>query len=108
MGRYGKESINITMDNLKNTMALMKSFDIDDSEKFEYKGELVGINIKNDFFAFISEDGSIIRGKLSKAMKNVNFTIPSFVIALITEQEQVNKLTQEKKKNYTLEKITTI
>ncbi|MCK5903417.1 MAG: hypothetical protein KAG28_09765 [Cocleimonas sp.] len=67
----------------------------EDKNNFDYNGELVGINTENDFFAFIPDDGGIIRGKLSKALKRKKFNIPSLVKVTIDAQEEISKLTKK-------------
>ena len=102
---YDAESF---FDRLITSLDKLQEHKAEGKNSFNYKGELVGINTANDFFAFIPDDGGIIRGKLSKALKRQNFSIPSLVNVKIDEQEKISKLTKKVSIKYELIKIQLI
>ncbi len=97
--------VSITYNKLKSSLEALEGQNKNDPNTLTYKGELVGINVKNDFFALITNENNFIKGKLSKVMKNKKFKVLSNVIAEIEEHAKICDLTKEIKKYYTLKNI---
>ncbi len=104
-GTYGIEANNISFREIDHAYRKLSDSCIFDGETLEFDGQLVGINKKSDFFAFISNDNIPYSGRLSKAMKNNRFEIPSFVTVKINEQKRITNFTGEEKRSFTLENI---
>lgn len=102
-GQYNKTTTDYH--NLKLSLEILEKHDRDNPKTYDYKGELVGINVKNDFFALSTFDDEFIQGKLSKAMKNQKFKVPSNVRAEIEQHTEICNLTQTLKMHYTLKNI---
>jgi hypothetical protein len=73
----------------------------------EHRGRLVGVDIRSNFFAFVSNDGDFIKGALSKALSGENFKIPSNVLISVQETCEVDVLTDKEKWTYLLLSVTT-
>lgn len=70
--------------------------------KKEFYGRLVGINVEDCSFSFSSVDKELIKGKLSVNMSTKEFKIPMHVKIVVEERLEINKYTDEIKKNYCL------
>lgn len=80
-------------------------------EIVEYKtlyGTIVGVNVENDTFVFISTEKEKIRGTLSDAMKGSVFAVPQVVEASLEIRVGTDSFTQEEKLEYTLMSIMPI
>lgn len=77
-------------------------------EIVEYKtlyGKIVGIDVENDRFRFVSVEKDDIRGALSDAMKGIVFKVPQEVEANVEIRVGTDSFTQEEKLVYTLMSI---
>jgi len=96
------------------TRQLAASLDLINSEIneiVEYKtiyGRIVGINVENDTFDFITTDDERIRGGLSEAMKGSVFAVPQVVEADVEIRIGTDSFTQEEKLVYSLISIKPI
>lgn len=68
----------------------------------ERQGRLVGVDVQSDFFALAVEDNEVIKGKLSPAIANRQFEVPSRILATIEEKCIVDPLTDREKWTYIL------
>ena len=68
-------------------------------------GTIVGINVANDTFTFITTDKEKIRGNLSDTMKGNVFEVPQVVEANLEIRVGTDSFTQEEKLLYTLMSI---
>lgn len=110
-GRHGTEILSIDFNILKKAYDLLRESDALKPDWDTYKGTLVGININSDYFAFKPDDNydiGLLTGKLSKALKKKQFSIPSNVNVIIREHKALDKLTGKFKKYRTLEKVEDI
>lgn len=71
-------------------------------------GTIVGINVENDTFMFITTDKERIRGNLSDAIKGSVFAVPQVVEASVEIRIGTDSFTQEEKLVYTLMSINPI
>ena len=71
-------------------------------------GRIVGINVENDTFMFITTDKERIRGNLSDAIKGTVFAVPQVVEANVEIRIGTDSFTQEEKLVYTLMSISPI
>ena len=67
--------------------------------------KLVGVDIENDFFAVVKNDGELLKGKLDKSLESYQFNVPSIVSATIEEICKINPVTDKEKWSYKLIEI---
>lgn len=77
-------------------------------EKKILYGTIVGINVKNDTFEFITTDKERIRGNLSNELKGNVFAVPQVVEANVEIRIGTDSFTQEEKLVYALISINEI
>ncbi|MFZ6755520.1 DUF6575 domain-containing protein [Undibacterium sp. Dicai25W] len=89
-------------DEMKNSLSKMNLQEGALTRINEYECKLVGIDIESDFFAVMTNEGDLLRGKLVKQLEGKQFEVPSRIIARIEESCIINPLTDSEKWLYTL------
>lgn len=86
------------------TLALQKleATDAATTRTVEWTGRLVGVDVQSDFFALVVDDNEVIKGKLSTAIANRQFAVPSRIVATVEETCIVDPLTDREKWSYVL------
>lgn len=95
-------------DDLKNALKKMEEDDSATTRINTYTCRLVGVDIEKDFFAVVTQDGELLRGKLAKQLEGKQFEVPSQIKAKIEEVCTINPLTDNEKWTYTLLDVTEI
>ena len=67
--------------------------------------KLVGVDIENDFFAVVKNDGDLLKGKLDKSLESYQFNVPSIINVKIEETCKINPVTDKEKWSYKLIEI---
>lgn len=89
-------------DDLKNALKKLEEDSSATTRINTYTCRLVGVDIEKDFFAVVTQDGELLRGKLVKQLEGKQFEVPSEIKAKIEEVCTINPLTDNEKWTYTL------
>lgn len=90
-----KESLKKLEDGESSNTQIVKYTDI----------KLVGVDIENDFFAVVKNDGELLKGKLDKSLESYQFNVPSRINVKIEETCKINPVTDKEKWFYKLIEI---
>jgi hypothetical protein len=93
---------------LRLALQKLDTFEDATQQTIKRQARLVGVDVQSDFFALLLDDGDIIKGKLSKAITNKHFEVPSFVNATIQESSVVDPITDREKWTYVLMDVVPI
>ncbi|KDE39782.1 Phage protein [Nitrincola lacisaponensis] len=96
-------SSKISFDQIKQALRQLEEDDSSDTQTTKYQDiRLVGVDIENDFFAVVKNDGELLKGKLDKSLESYQFNVPSIVNATIEETCKINPVTDKEKWLYKL------
>ncbi|MBN1009158.1 DUF6575 domain-containing protein [Amphritea pacifica] len=91
---------------IKEALRQLEEGESSDTQTIKHKDiRLVGVDIENDFFAVVKNDGELLKGKLDKSLESYQFNVPSIVNATIEETCKVNPVTDKEKWSYKLIEI---
>ncbi|WP_422450686.1 MULTISPECIES: DUF6575 domain-containing protein [unclassified Endozoicomonas] len=91
---------------IKEALRQLEEGESSDTQTVKYKEiRLVGVDIENDFFAVVKNDGELLKGKLDKSLESYQFNVPSIVNATIEETCKINPVTDKEKWSYKLIEI---
>lgn len=91
-----------SFEQISQSLNKLKSVEEATKQTVEYRGRLVGVDVRSNFFAFVDADGRVIKGELAPDLRSEHFEIPSEVIATVEETCEVNPLTDKEKWTYVL------
>jgi len=95
-----------SFDNIIKALASLDQNDAPLVELIKVAGNLVGVDVKSDFFALVVDGDDLIKGKLSAALRNEHFEVPSRVTATIQQKCVFDPLIEQEKWTYTLTEIS--
>lgn len=101
---YGNFRVSrIPLHQIKESLRKLEDGDSSDTQTVKYEElRLVGVDIENDFFAVVKNDGELIKGKLDKSLDAYQFKVPSTVRVTIEETCKINPVTDKEKWSYKL------
>ncbi len=91
-----------SFDQILTSLKRLQGTDQVTRQAVEYKGRLVGVDIRSNFFAFVNEEDIVIKGELADGLRGEHFEIPSQVIATVEETCEVDPLTDKERWHYVL------
>lgn len=98
----GSMQARATYDEIKLAYQKLAATDKSTSRVVERQANMVGVDVRNDFFALIVEENEIIKGKLAKSLLNRQFEVPSQILAKLEETCVIDPLTDREKWTYVL------
>ncbi|MBT2786745.1 MULTISPECIES: DUF6575 domain-containing protein [unclassified Halomonas] len=104
---YGNSKISrISFHQIKESLRKLEEGESSNTQIVEYKDiKLVGVDIENDFFAVVKNDGELLKGKLDKSLESYQFNVPSIINVKIEETCKINPVTDKEKWSYKLIEI---
>lgn len=91
---------------IKEALRQLEDGESSDTQKIKHQDiRLVGVDIENDFFAVVKNDGELLKGKLDKSLESYQFNVPSIINAIIEETCKINPVTDKEKWSYKLIEI---
>jgi hypothetical protein len=104
---YGNfKASRIPFHQIKESLRQLEDGESSDTQTVKYEAiRLVGVDIENDFFAVVKNDGELVKGKLDKSLESYQFNVPSIVKATIEETCKINPVTDKEKWSYKLVEI---
>lgn len=101
---YGKFRVSvIPFHKIKESLRQLEEGESSDTQTVKYEEiRLVGVDIENDFFAIVKNNGELVKGKLDKSLESYQFNVPSIVNVTIEETCKINPVTDKEKWSYKL------
>lgn len=94
-----------TNSDIKSTLQMLESEVKSVIEVNEYEGDIVGINVSRNVFAFKSNEGENFFGTISDSLNGREYIVPKHIKAVIEETHDYNSITQKEKVCYKLLEI---
>mgnify|MGYP003658027524 FL=1 len=104
---YGNSKISrISYHQIKESLRKLDEGESSNTQIVKYEDiKLVGVDIENDFFAVVKNDGELLKGKLDKSLESYQFNVPSIINVKIEETCKINPVTDKEKWSYKLIEI---